>query len=56
VVSVGRDDASPVTDEYPANENDFPGTIKWVRLDTGADDHSHMVEAERVVNYAMARQ
>jgi hypothetical protein len=28
---VGRDDSSPVTDEYQAGNNAFTGTIKWVR-------------------------
>ena len=53
---VGRDDSSPVTDEYPAGDNDFTGTIKWVELQTGDDDHSHHIDPAQIVHYAMTRQ
>jgi arylsulfatase len=53
---VGRDTGAPVTDDYPAEDNGFTGTIKWVRIDLGEDDHSHLIPAEHHFQVAMTRQ
>ena len=39
-VDVGCDLASPVSPDYGATGNEFTGTIDWVRIDLGDDDHS----------------
>ena len=53
---VGRDTGSSVCDDYPINDNAFTGTIKWIRLDVGTDDHGHLIEPRQLHNLAMARQ
>jgi arylsulfatase len=53
---VGRDTGSPVTDDYPARDNAFNGTIKWIRIDLGDDDHSHLLPAEAQLDFLMTRQ
>jgi arylsulfatase len=53
---VGRDTASPVSDDYSPEESVFPGAINWVQLDIGADDQDHFISAEERLKVAMARQ
>ena len=53
---VGRDTASPVSDDYSPEESVFPGAINWVQLDIGADDQDHFISAEERLKIAMARQ
>jgi hypothetical protein len=44
------------TDDYPARGNAFTGTVKWVQLDLGDDDHSHLIPPEHHLQIAMTRQ
>ena len=53
---VGSDAASPVSADYGPADNTFNGTIDWVRIDLGDDDHSHQITDERRMNVAMMRQ
>ena len=53
---VGRDTASPVSDDYSPAESVFSGAINWVQLDIGADDQDHFISAEERLKVAMARQ
>ena len=53
---VGRDDLSPVTNEYKAGDNAFTGTIAWVELEAGQDSHDHLIDPEDVLRVAMAKQ
>ena len=53
---VGRDTGAPVTTDYAAGDNAFHGEIRWVRLDTGDDDHSHLIPPEQHLQVAMTRQ
>jgi arylsulfatase len=53
---VGCDTGAPVTDDYRARDNAFTGEIKWVRLDLGDDDHSHLLPAEAQLDFLMTRQ
>ncbi|PWC03700.1 arylsulfatase [Agromyces badenianii] len=55
-VDVGADVASPVSADYGATGNEFTGSIKWVRLDAGDDDHSHLADPEHKMQIAMTRQ
>ena len=53
---VGRDALSPVTDDYPAGDNAFTGTIKWIEMEAGDDSHDHLIDPEDFIQLAMAKQ
>ena len=53
---VGQDTASPVSDVYTPTSSKFTGTIEWVQLDIGDDDHDHLITDEDRWRVAMARQ
>ena len=55
---VGRDTASPVSDDYDGESSVFTGTVNWVQLDLGddADDADHLITPEQRLRVAMARQ
>jgi arylsulfatase len=55
-LDLGTDSASPVSDDYSAEEGRFTGTINWVQLDVGKDDHDHFISPEERLRIAMARQ
>jgi arylsulfatase len=52
---IGRDTASPVSDDYSADESIFRGTVEWVRIDIG-DGAEPQVPPEDRLRIAMARQ
>ncbi len=63
VFSGGRDAAtsasdtgSPVSNEYTSATSAFTGTVNWVQLDIGDDDHDHFITPEERMKVAMARQ
>ena len=53
---IGEDTASPVSDDYTPEASSFTGTIHWVQLDIGPDDHDHLITADDQFRVAMARQ
>jgi len=53
---VGVDTASPVSPDYPHSGTEFTGTIKWVQIDLGDDDHSHLIAPEHKLQVAMLKQ
>jgi arylsulfatase len=55
---VGRDTASPVSDDYEGEASIFTGTVSWVQIDLGADaeDAGHLITPEERLRVAMARQ
>jgi arylsulfatase len=55
---VGRDTASPVSDDYEGESSVFTGTVNWVRVDLGedAEDADHLITPEERLRVAMARQ
>jgi arylsulfatase A-like enzyme len=55
---VGSDDGAPVSDDYPAADNAFTGTVAWVQLDVdeSAQDADHVLAADERLRVAMARQ
>jgi len=56
-MDVGKDTASPVTDEYGSGDaNAFTGTIDWVQIDLEDDDVSHLEDPEQTYHRIMARQ
>src|SRR5256885_7349534 len=53
---VGRDTGSPVTQDYPAGDNAFTGTVKWVRIDLGSDrdrKSTRLNSSHLVISYAV---
>jgi arylsulfatase len=55
---IGRDTASPVSEDYTAESSIFRGTINWVQIDVGeaAEDEDHLVTSEERMRILMARQ
>jgi arylsulfatase len=55
---VGRDAASPVSDDYKGETSVFSGTVNWVQIDLGddAEDADHLITPEERLRVAMARQ
>jgi arylsulfatase len=55
---LGRDTASPVTDDYTPEESVFTGVVNWVQIDVdaAAEDADHLVSPEERLRVAMARQ
>ncbi|HET6211260.1 MAG TPA: hypothetical protein VFE14_00155 [Micromonosporaceae bacterium] len=52
---IGTDYASPVADDYPSDSR-FTGSVTWVQLDIGADDHDHLITPDDRLKVAMSRQ
>jgi arylsulfatase A-like enzyme len=55
-LDIGTDSGTPVSDAYPAGANHFTGTVAWVQLDIGKDDHDHLITAEDRLKVAMMKQ
>lgn len=53
---LGVDTASPVSDDYTPVQSVFNGTIAWVRIDLGDDDHGHLITPEQRLQVAMSKQ
>ncbi|HLF59873.1 MAG TPA: arylsulfatase [Acidimicrobiia bacterium] len=55
---VGRDSATPVSDDHGPKETVFTGRVRWVQidLDEAAEDLDHLITPEERLRIAMARQ
>jgi arylsulfatase len=55
---VGRDTASPVSDDYDGQSSVFTGKVNWVQIDLGedAENADHLITAEERLTVAMGRQ
>ena len=55
---LGRDTASPVSDDYDGESSVFSGTVNWVQIDLGEDAEGadHLITPEERLRVAMARQ
>jgi len=53
---VGYESGSFVTADYPAHDGHFTGTIRWVQIDVGKDNFSHLIKPEERLRAAMTRQ
>ena len=53
---VGRDTGTPVSEDYTASANEFTGTVNWVELEAGDDNHDHLITPEHLMRVAMALQ
>lgn len=55
-LDIGHDTGSAVSAEYGDAGHTFTGTIHWVKLDAGDDDHSHLADPDHLMKIAMTRQ
>jgi hypothetical protein len=55
-VDAGSESGTTVTSDYTARTSRFTGTINWVQIDLGVDDHDHFIDPEERLRIAMARQ
>jgi arylsulfatase A-like enzyme len=53
---VGYESGTTVTPDYTAQGSRFTGTINWVQIDLGKDDHDHFIDPEERLRIVMARQ
>jgi len=53
---VGYESGTPVSDDYTPQSSRFTGKIQWVQIDTGDDDHDHLIDPDERLRIAMARQ
>ena len=55
---IGRDTASPVSDDYSGDSSIFTGRVNWVQIDLGDDakDADHLITPEERLRVVMARQ
>jgi arylsulfatase len=53
---VGREGGSPVSPDYGPTGNEFNGTVNWVQIDVGKDDHDHLISPAERFQIAMSRQ
>jgi arylsulfatase len=53
---IGQDTASPVSPDYSVGDNSFTGTVNWVQIDVGDDDHDHLISPDERMSVLMARQ
>jgi len=53
---IGYESGTPVTADYTTKTSRFTGTIHWVQIDLGDDDHDHFIDPEERLRIAMARQ
>ena len=53
---VGYESGTPVSPEMAGEASRFNGTIDWVQIDLGDDDHDHLIDPEERLKIVMARQ
>jgi len=53
---VGIDNASSVSPDYNPKSSAFNGTVNWVQIEVGKDDHDHLISPDERFTVAMARQ
>jgi arylsulfatase A-like enzyme len=53
---VGYEAGTPVMSNYTAADAKFTGTVEWVQIDTGDDNHDHYIDPEDRYRIAMATQ
>jgi arylsulfatase A-like enzyme len=53
---IGYESGTTVSPDYTTKTSRFTGTIHWVQIDLGDDDHDHFIDPEERLRIAMARQ
>jgi len=51
---VGKDTGSRVVPDYDHGSR-FTGQVNWVAIETGDDDHTHLLSAEQQLAYHLAQ-
>jgi arylsulfatase len=55
-LEIGRELGTPVTPRRKTGDTVFNGEIKWVELEVGDDDHSHLVHPDDFMHMLMSKQ
>jgi arylsulfatase len=53
---VGYDSGTAVSEDYTSPDSHFNGKVKWVQLDSGDDNHDHLITPEERLRVATAIQ
>ena len=53
---VGRDTGTPVSEDYTSETSVFTGTVHWVELHAGDDNHDHLISPEELMRVATSIQ
>jgi arylsulfatase A-like enzyme len=53
---VGYDSGTAVSEDYTSQNSHFNGKVKWVQLDSGEDNHDHLITPEERLRVATAIQ
>ncbi|MEE4275380.1 MAG: arylsulfatase [Thermoleophilia bacterium] len=54
-LDIGYESGTPVAEDYTVRGSGFTGTIEWVQLDQGTDDHDHLISPEERLRVAIMR-
>jgi arylsulfatase len=53
---VGYESGTTVSPELTTATSRFSGSVDWVQIDVGKDDHDHLIDPEERLKVVMARQ
>ena len=53
---VGCDTGTSVSEDYTPSASEFTGTVNWVQLDAGDDNHDHLISPEELMRVATTIQ
>jgi hypothetical protein len=53
---VGCDTGTPVSDDYTSEDSEFTGTVNWVELHAGDDNHDHLITPDEFMRVATTFQ
>ena len=53
---VGCDTGTPVSEDYTSATSEFTGTVRWVELHAGDDNHDHLISPEELMRVATTIQ
>jgi hypothetical protein len=53
---VGRDTGTPVSDDYTSSDSEFTGSVNWVQLHAGDDNHDHLITGQQLMRVATSIQ
>jgi hypothetical protein len=56
ITDIGYESGTTVSPDYTTGTSRFTGTIRWVQLDLGDDDHDHYIDPEERLRVAMSRR
>jgi arylsulfatase len=53
---IGSDTGTPVSEDYAGDSSRFTGTVNWVELQIGDDNHDHLISPEELMRVATSIQ